>query len=125
MEEENALVRFHEKLGDSSIANQEKWFNFFKILPRLVLYVTWALVFIWSIADVAAFSRESYYYGESYGLLRLSSPILALLIWWVIGIVFGFIQYVALKLSLSYKVLHLSYLKAIMESCVEEDGESE
>ncbi len=72
--------------------NYNKFYRIFKKLPNILAIIIAALVFIWSIVDVAVFSHEGYQYTY-YGVMRLKSCFLVLLIWWLIGAVLAFATY--------------------------------
>ena len=108
--------------GNESLETREKWFNFYKKLPTILFISIVVLFFIWGIVDPSVFGyhyRGYSYYGYSnysideYGIMRLSSGFLCWLIWQVIGIVIGSLTFIFTKLSLSYKILHIEYLKNI------------
>ncbi len=71
--------------------NYDKFYRIFKKLPKILAIITAALVFIWSIVDVAVFSY--YGYDTYYGVMRLESCFLVLLIWWLIGAVLAYATY--------------------------------
>ncbi len=91
----------------------EKWFKFYEKLPMFLLCVLATLCFIWSIIDVSVFQYG--YYSKSYGVMRLDSAFVALLIWWVIGAILSFVTYIVAKIVCSYKILVIKYLKKISE----------
>ncbi len=75
-----------------SILNPDykKFYGLYKKLPGILAIATAALVFIWSIVDLAVFSYTDSHYGGlwytyEYGVMGLESWILVLLIWWSIG----------------------------------------
>lgn len=72
--------------------NYDKFYRIFKKLPKILAIVVAILVFIWSIVDVAVFSYDGYY-DTYYGVMRLGSCFLVLLIWWLIGAVSALLTY--------------------------------
>ena len=95
------------------VASNEKWFKFFVYLPKILVITFACLFFIWSIVDPAVF----YYGGRYYGVMRIGSFFGAMMIWWLIGAAFCGIVWVVTKLAVSYKILHIYYLKNIKNSC--------
>lgn len=69
-----------------------KFYKIYKKLPNILAIIIAVLVFIWSIVDVAVFSREGYH-DTYYGVMHLPSRFLALFIWWLIGVVLAFATY--------------------------------
>lgn len=81
------------------MADNEKWFKFFVYLPKITAIVMSIIFFIFGILDVAELS-----------ILETDA---AIIIWWLIGAVVSALAYVLLKLSCSYKILHIYLLKKI------------
>ncbi|MBE5756295.1 MAG: hypothetical protein E7342_00675 [Clostridiales bacterium] len=106
-------------IDEKVVKENEKWFNFYKIFPKIIFIAIIALFVIWSIIDVATFQYSSgYLYGPTtnyFGIMMIPSAFLALLIWWVIGGVLGTITYFCTRISCSYKILHITYLKELLK----------
>ncbi len=81
---------------ESVIAENEKWFKFFRILPGIVTI----------ICVIACLSLGIIYYF-------VKADAIYLLIFWLGGAAFCVLIYVLLKLVLCYKILHIYYLKKI------------
>lgn len=86
-----------------------KFYRIFKKLPKILAIIIAALVFIWSIVDVAVFSHDGYY-NTYYGVMRLGSCLLVLLIWWLIGAVLAFATYFFSALPVSATVVRTDAL---------------
>ena len=84
--------------------NYEKFYALYKKLPSIASIVLAALVFIWSIIDVSIFSPHYYYYGNYYGIMRLDSAFLVLIIWWAIGAVLTLLTWFFSSLTVSATV---------------------
>lgn len=105
--------------------NYKRLYEIYKKMPMIVSITLASLVFIWSIVDVAVFSHSSYY-----GIMELPSPILPILIWWIIGAVLTCAIYFFSSLLISAVVVrtdaivemskNISVLKA--ESCTNNDN---
>lgn len=85
--------------------NYDKFYRIFKKIPKILAIVVAALVFIWSIVDVAVFSYSGYYYQPYYGVMHLPSWFLALFIWWIIGAVLALLTYFFSALPVSATVV--------------------
>lgn len=95
------------------LENQQKWFDYFKYVPKIVFWIIVVFFFIFGIVDASSGTPGKY--SEYYGVFKLPSSFVVWLIWQIIGIVQATISYAALKLSLCYKILHIYYLKQINE----------
>lgn len=115
--ENNSINATQNEKGEGAKAffniENEKWFKFYEKLPMILFCVLATLCFIWSIIDVSVFQYG--YYSTSYGVMRLDSAFVALLIWWVIGVILSFATYIVAKIVCSYKILVIKYLKKISE----------
>ena len=78
------------------IEENEKWFKFFVVFPKVVTIVLAIIFFIMGIAFEAEF-------GE--GWIWIAT--------WFAGAITCALTYILLKLSLSYKILHIYYLKQL------------
>ena len=96
-------------LGQESIEKIEKWFNFYKKLPTIWFIVIISFFFIWGIVDPCVFGI----YG--YGIMELPSGFLCWFIWQIISIIFASLTFISTKISFSYKILHIEYLKKITD----------
>ena len=93
-------VKPKKPLTDEEIvANNEKWFKFFIHVPKITAIVIAALFFVWGIV-AAAFGRY----------LELN---IFFMLWWLIGAVVSGLVYVILKLTCSYRILHIYLLKKL------------
>lgn len=91
-----------------------KFYRIFKKLLKILAIIIAALVFIWSIVDVAVFSHEGYY-DTYYGVMRLESCLLVLLIWWLIGAVLAFATYFFSAMHVSAIVLRTDAMLELKE----------
>lgn len=91
-----------------------KFYRIFKKLPKILAIIIAALVFIWSIVDVAVFSHEGYH-NTYYGVMRLESCLLVLLIWWLIGAVLAFATYFFSAMHVSAIVLRTDAMLELKE----------
>lgn len=82
--------------------NYKSLYEIYKKMPMILSITLASLVFIWSIVDVAVFSRSYYNY---YGIMELPSPILPILIWWIIGAVLTCVIYFFSSLLISAVVV--------------------
>ena len=126
--EENISVSMKEQNNDQAIIeNNEKWFNFYVKLPKIVAMITAVLFFIWGIVDAVAFKQPIYTYytypyyrteivGYSYGVMCLPNAFLSLLVWWAIGAAVCASTYFILKLATCYPILQIYNLKQIREN---------
>ena len=97
------------------IEENEKYFSFYTKFPKILTIVLAVIFFIWRIVDPSVSGGS--YYDDDYGMLiETGSFFGTMIIWWLIGAVVCAITYVVSKLTLSYKVLHIYYLKDIKES---------
>lgn len=78
----------------------EKMYGFYKKLPKILAIVIAVLFFIWSIVDVSVFVNGSYY-----GVMLLPSPLLGMLIWWLIGALISYCSYLISSIVISPTVL--------------------
>lgn len=81
---------------EAIITDNERWFNFFVILPKAASIFFAVVCFILGIVFSSIIENAIF-----------------LLVFWGGGIVFCAINYVILKLVLSYQILHIYYLKKI------------
>lgn len=81
---------------DSVITENEKWFKFFIVLPRIVTI----------LCAIACLSLGIIFYC-------VKGDAIFLLIFWLGGVPFSVLIYVCLKLVSCYRVLHIYYLKKI------------
>ena len=101
--EQNYYEIFKEKMtkvgeDDEIIENNEKWFKFFVVVPKITTVFFAVVCFILGII----FAANAYRGGGVF-----------LLIFWGGGAVFCALNYAVLKLILSYQILHIYYLKKI------------
>lgn len=82
---------FNVAPDEQIIRNNEKWFKFFNLIPKLSTAILAIIFFILGIVMGGV----------------------TLLIVWGAGAVFCLLNYVIAKLILSYKILHIYYLKKI------------
>ena len=95
--EQNATQK--TTLLDAAILRENlKWFNFFVMLPKITTII---------------FAIACFLLGIIFASLTNAT---ALLIFWGGGLVFCLLNYAILKLSLSYQILHIYYLKHIVEN---------
>lgn len=80
----------------------ERMYGVYKKFPQILAIIIAVLFLIWSIIDVEVFSDNGfdYTYGDthiwsegSYGLMKLSSKLLVLIIWWAIGAVVALMSF--------------------------------
>ena len=75
----------------NKLLNYKKFYSIYRFLPLILAATILFLMFVWSIVDVAAFGTHyTSTYGnrvDYYGVMRLKSAFLCLIIWWLIGIV--------------------------------------
>lgn len=95
--------------------NYDKFYRIFKKIPKILAIVVAALVFIWSIVDVAVFSYSGYYYQPYYGVMHLPSWFLALFIWWIIGAVLALLTYFFSALPVSATVVRTDAMLELKE----------
>ena len=97
-----------------NLANPDfnKYYNLTKKMPLIMSIVVLALVFIWSIVDVSVFSHD-WWDGCEYGIMRLESLALVLIIWWAIGVVLAIGTWFFTTLALAPKVEQIETLKSI------------
>lgn len=88
------------------IAENEKWFKFFVYLPKITTIILAIACFVLGIA-------------------LATEDAIFLLAFWLGGAVGCALTYVILKLALSYKILHIYYLKGILYNDVSYDYEEE
>ena len=67
---------------------------------------------IWSFVDIFVFKHLD---GYHYGIMQLPSPILSILIWWVIGIVHSIAIWFLLSLTISPTVVRTDAVIEINE----------
>lgn len=85
-----------------------KFYKIYKKLPKILAVVVALLMWVWSIIDVTVFNyySGSYYHTVTYyGVMRLGSRFLALIIWWLIGAVLAFATYFFSAMHVSAIVL--------------------
>lgn len=73
-----------------------KWFRFYVLLPRIVTII---LAVLFGLGGLGACTE-----GLGYGIGV-----------WLVGAGFCAVEYILLKISLSYKVLHIYYLKKLSD----------
>lgn len=78
------------------IAENEKWFNVWLKLPK---WLTWTFAIIFFVSGL---------------VMGISTELLSgLLIIWITGAVYCALNYFFLKVVMSYKILHIYYLKKL------------
>ena len=97
------------------ISSYQKWFGIFPQIPSFLTIALVVIFFAWGFIDPSMFCTEidSVKY---YGIFMKESFLSATLLWWFIGAIVCTLTYCITKLSLSYAVLHIYYLKSIEES---------
>ena len=107
------LIQLNLTQSDETIIEQnEKWFKYYLYLPIIAAILVGLCAFIWSFLDAFEF-----------WLLDTDTEFGTLLIWWAIGAIIATLTYIITKLSLSYKVLHIYYLKEIKQQLAKEKFE--
>ncbi len=112
----------------SIIEKQQKIFNTYLKLPKIINVIFAIIFLIWAIVDAAVIKSRSnvptsgFYYGYVYGIFGFSSQLLCFLFWILIGSAITSITYFITKLSASYKILQIEYLKEL-SSCVKNQDE--
>lgn len=77
------------------IEKNERWFNWYLVLPKLITIILGILFFIAGII-VSAYEGEALFLAV-----------------WAGGAAFCAVNYLVMKIILSYKILHIYYLKKI------------
>lgn len=114
MEEQKGKCFKEFFLGNETIEKREKWFNFYKKLPTILFISILVIFFIWGIIDPSVFGYHSWKSEDcEYGVMMLPSGFLCWFIWQIVGIIVASLTFVFTKISLSYKILHIEYLKTI------------
>ena len=84
--------------NEEVLKENQKYFNFYLVLPKIVAIV---LAVLFGLAGFGAASGDG-----GFGML---------LVTWILGAIVCAIVYYLMKLSLSYNILHIYYLKKIAE----------
>ena len=96
---------------DLDYSSHRAFFSFMVKLPTICMFLWIGALCIWGIIDSCVLGSGGYY-----GVMRLPDGLLNWLVWTVIGVVCGVITYVALKMSISYKVLVILNLEKIAKN---------
>ena len=91
------------------IVDNESWFNKFKNLPQVVAIVLAILYFAAGIILAVYMPTTGY-------------AVLALLGGWVVGAVISIAVYAILRISFSYKFLHMTYLRKMIKLMEEKEN---
>lgn len=93
------------------------FFKFYTKLPLILLFLTVLLFFAWGIADSIIFQTETWLRGEGtvllYGIMQLRQQETVWLVWSLIGLIVGLIFFIAMLISISYRVLVIANLEKI------------
>ena len=88
------------------IAENSKWFDFYLVLPKIFTIIIGCVFFIGGIVGMGILA--------SFGRDFVSKGMICMLGLWVGGATVCAAFYFLLKLSLSYKILHIYYLKKLV-----------
>mgnify|MGYP003571540297 CR=1 FL=1 len=102
------------------MSDQEKWFSFFSIAPKIISLIITIVTAIPGIVFffMAIFQKSGWsHYNKLYWLFSL--------IFIFGGVIIALLTYVFLKLSFCYKILHIEYLKKILAKDNEKQTETE
>lgn len=103
----------NEDIKIDVIAENEKWFNYYAKLPKIVAIVLLVLISAFGLVDASAEL-----------LIEYESVVFGLLIWIIIASIISFTTWISLTISLSYKLLHIEYLKRINNKVSQLDVEN-
>lgn len=92
--------------NEEVLKENQKYFNFYLVLPKIVAIV---LAVLFGLAGFGAASEDG-----GFGML---------LVTWILGAGVCALTYYVMKLSLSYNILHICYLKKIAEKGEEKQEE--
>ena len=105
-----------------NLETEKKWFEFYKISPKIYAITILALTFIWSIVDISVFTRRVFpYYGHNYtvyGIFGWKSWILVILVWWLIGVITAALSNIILKILFAPIILQTEYLEIIARNTI-------
>jgi hypothetical protein len=103
------MINFFSKIYNP---DYEKSYKIFKKIPAILSTIDGAAMFVWGFIDAANTSGR---YGTYYGILRLPSPILVLLLWWSIGAVLFFLTNFFTKLAIAPTVVRTDAILDVKE----------
>ena len=105
------------------IEGQQKYYDFYKKLPKIMFFIILGMFFIWGIIDPATIHHASggRYSSRYYGIMGVSSGFLCWFIWQLIGLVVGSVTYFISKISISVKIMQTEYLAIIAKEVSEEE----
>ena len=103
------MINFFSKIYNP---DYEKSYKIFKKIPAILSTIEGTAMFIWGFIDAA---NTSGYYSTYYGVLRLPSPILVLLLWWSIGAVLFFLTNFFTKLAIAPTVVRTDAILDVKE----------
>ena len=97
------------------------FYQFYKKLPGIAAISTMVIFLIWSIVDVIVFRVNVGWYSPiyKYGIFRLESPILSVLIWLAIGVIVSGIVWFFSALTTSATVTRTDAVLKIAEATEE------
>ena len=108
------------------IKEQQKSYDFYKKLPKIMFFIILGMFFIWGIIDPATIHHSSggwYSSRDYYGIMGVSSGFLCWFIWQLIGLVIGAVTYFISKISITVKIMQTEYLAIIAKATTGEDYE--
>ncbi len=88
--------------------NAEKWFKLYKFIPVALFLLFETLFFFFGIID-----------GSTEMLIGYELGFGAVFAWLIIGAFFSALIYCFAKITLSYKILHINYLKKLVKKSSE------
>lgn len=94
------------KLTNEVISNNEKYFYYYLIAPKVITIISAVIFCILGMVFSA-----------------ISTPLFILIFWFGGGVV-CLIEYVSLKILFSYIILHIYYLKKIAEKMEDQDNKT-
>lgn len=93
------------------------FFKFYTKLPFFCLLLTVLLFFAWGVADSIIFQTETWLRGEGtvllYGIMQLRQQETVWLVWSLIGLAAGLVLFIAMMISISYRILVIANLEKI------------
>ena len=102
------------------IKEQQKYYDFYKKLPKIMFFIILGMFFIWGIHHSSGGWYSSSYY---YGIMGVSSGFLCWFIWQLIGLAIGAVTYFISKISISVKIMQTEYLAIVAKEVADEDYE--
>lgn len=104
-------------MTDEILSSYQKWFNLLPKIPAISTIIL-ALLFL-AIGIIDSSSCVEVAYTKYYGIFKSESFVVEMAIWWLIALFVCTVTYCFTKILLSYKVLHIYYLKSIQEKLKE------